>query len=81
MNPQPRLERGTYCLGGHFVDTCQLLLSWSEPVCSASGYSSVSPVSAPFWHAVGTDASRYGARFAVNIALTMGLTVPEAVCG
>ena len=33
------------------MDTCQLPLSWSEPVCSASGYSSVSPVSAPFWHA------------------------------
>ena len=24
-----------------------------QPVCLASGYSSVSPVSAPFWHAAG----------------------------
>ncbi len=36
------------------MDTCQLLLSWSEPVCSPSGYSSVSAVSAPFWHTRGT---------------------------
>ena len=55
------------------MDSGQLLLYWPEPVCSVSGYSSMSPVSAPFWHAVGTgDASRCGARFAVNIALTTG---------
>src|SRR3984885_9740543 len=33
--------------------------SWSGPVCSSSGYRTMSPISAPFWHATGTgDASR-----------------------
>jgi hypothetical protein len=31
----------------------KLPLSCSEPVCSSSGYSSMSLVSAPFWHARG----------------------------
>jgi hypothetical protein len=34
----------------------QLQISWSEPVWSSSGYTSMSPVSASFWHAAGTGA-------------------------
>jgi hypothetical protein len=37
------------------MPTCQLMLSWSESICSASGHSSMSLVSAPFWHAAGTE--------------------------
>ena len=37
----------------------QLRLSWSEAVWSLSGYRSMSVVSASFWHAAGTDASRH----------------------
>ena len=33
------------------MDTCQLRLAWPESVCLVSGYTSVSPVFAPFWHA------------------------------
>ena len=47
-------EPATRCLEGRFRQGVNLLLSWREPVCSSSGYSSVSPVSAPFWHAAGT---------------------------
>ena len=36
------------------MDTCQLPLAWSEPICSVSGYSPMPLVSAPFWHAAGT---------------------------
>jgi hypothetical protein len=32
----------------------QLLFSWSDPVCSSSGYHSMSVVSASFWHTNGT---------------------------
>jgi hypothetical protein len=32
----------------------QLLLSWSRQVCLSSGCSSMSPVSATFWHVSGT---------------------------
>jgi hypothetical protein len=50
----PRLERGTYRLGGRLALWVNLLLSWSGSVCSSSGYSSMSPVSARFWHVAGT---------------------------
>jgi hypothetical protein len=33
-----------------------LLLSWPDAVCSVDGNDSMSPVSALFWHAAGTDA-------------------------
>ena len=46
--------RTTHRLGGRFEDSCHLRLSCSGSVCLASGYSSTSPVSAPFWHAAGT---------------------------
>jgi hypothetical protein len=52
-----QLARWANGSGGRFVDTCQLLLSCSEPVCSVSGYRPMSPVSAPFWHAAGTTRS------------------------
>jgi hypothetical protein len=41
-------------LGRSFQAGVKLLLSWWEPGCSSSAYISVSPVSAPFWHAAGT---------------------------
>ena len=37
------------------MTTCQLPLSWPEPGCSVSGYSSMSLVSASSGHAEGTD--------------------------
>jgi hypothetical protein len=37
------------------MGTRQVPLCWPEPVCSVSGYSSMSLVSAPSGHAEGTD--------------------------
>lgn len=47
-------EPATGCLEGRFTTGGLLQLSWSGPVCLSSGYGSMSPVSAPFWHAAGT---------------------------
>jgi hypothetical protein len=41
----------TSSLEGRFTQRLSLLLPRTEPVCSSSGYSSMSPVSASFWHA------------------------------
>ena len=46
--PAERLPLAAHSLGGRFVDSGQLLLSWPERFCPWSGYSSMSPVSAPF---------------------------------
>ena len=43
-----------HSLEARSADYGHLLHSWSDSVYSASGYSSVSLVSAPFWHAAGT---------------------------
>ena len=48
-------ELATRCSEGRFRQGVKLLLSWWEPVRSSSAYSSVSLVSASFWHAAGTD--------------------------
>ena len=52
--PRERSEPSTYRSGGRFTQGVKLPFSWSELVCSSSGYSSMSLVSAPFWHARGT---------------------------
>jgi hypothetical protein len=43
----------TDCLEGRFTQRVNLRFSWSESVCSSSGYSSMFLVSAPFWHVAG----------------------------
>lgn len=50
------VERGrlSNCLEGRFAQGVKLLFSCSEPVYSSSGYSSMSPGSAPVWHAADT---------------------------
>ena len=52
--PRERSEPSTYRSGGRFTQGVKLPFSWSELVCSSSGYSCMSLVSAPFWHARGT---------------------------
>ena len=49
--------RLTNRLGGRFTQRVKQPISWTEPVCSSSGYSSMSLVSALFWHAAGTGTS------------------------
>ena len=48
VNGPPSVE--TYRLGGRLTGICQVPLCWPEPVCSVSGYSSMSLVSTPSGH-------------------------------
>jgi hypothetical protein len=47
-------RRPNYCLEARSAASGHLLLPWPEPVCSASGYISMSLISALFWHVAGT---------------------------
>ena len=52
--PRPRLERGTYRLGGLFEWRAQLLHYCATGCFSTSCCRSMSALSSPFWHASGT---------------------------